>query len=159
MSNSKKWSSETIAKVRRLRKARRTFKATPLFAYNILIQEYEGYSYETFISDLIVRKRKSSRKRSKNLNRYGRYYEMQKMITLYNQTGDIKYGLMAQRLRKYLTQPYRALIRIAGVEQEFFYPATVDIKVIQELVNHANNCIAWDDYYAKENALLKYTAR
>lgn len=157
MSNNRKWSSDTISKVRRMRKARRTFKAAPLFAYNILAQEYEEYSYETFISDLTIRNRKSSRKSSKNLNRYGRYYEMQKMIKLYNQTGEIKYGLIAQRLRKYLTQPYRAFIRIAGEEKEAFYPATVDIKIIRELMNHANNCVNWDDYYVKESALLKYT--
>ena len=153
-----KWSAATLNRVRRLRKARRLYKAMPLFAYDILQKEYPGYSYEAFLQDIQPRKKKLRPKTHKSRRvRFGRYFEMQRMARRYNETQNPVYGLKANQLRKYLSKPYRVLISINNQVQEYSYPATISITLIQQLVTMAGSCQDFTEYEQKEREVLRYS--
>jgi len=156
----RKYSHETIYRIRRLRQARRLFRSVPLFAYELMKQEHPGYSYELFIQDITPRKSKQRYRHVKNhLSRYGRYFEMRRMAVLYEQTGNPLHGLKADQLRKYLTQPYRVRLKIDSEIRELNYPPTYSLPFIQNLIEKASGCNSWVQFEEMEKELRRYGAR
>ncbi|MNJ95329.1 hypothetical protein D3C87_130390 [compost metagenome] len=84
---SKPFSPERLANIRRIRKARRLFKRSPLFAYCEMEKEFPGYTYTHFLDDLKIKKKKNAKtKIGSKLKRYGRFSEMTRLLELYKNT-------------------------------------------------------------------------
>lgn len=147
----KPFSADRLAAIRRMRKARRLNKVQPLFAFDLLCSTYPGYTYEMFLEDLRRRsKPKKKRKGKSPLMRYGRYARMQKMKSEFLNTGEIKYALKAEQLRRKLTHPYRLQVQGAGENWEYTFSALIEIQQIESLAlevrqhktrEAVNNCI------------------
>lgn len=148
----KPFSSERLATIRRMRKARRIFKRQPLFAFEILRQEYPDYTYEKFLDDLRYRKPPKKRKGKSGLLRYGRFDRMEKMKALFAETGKLEYGLQAQRLRRFMTKPYRVQFRIDGEVLEYHFSALIPIERIEKLTMELRGC----DSIAKAEKVIEY---
>jgi hypothetical protein len=101
-----KFSADRLMKIKRLRRARRLYKRFPLFAYSFMLEDYPDYTYREFCEDL-RRRTRSKRMRGKFTFRgYGRYNQMEKMLRLYRETGDIRFAISANRLRQRMTKPF-----------------------------------------------------
>lgn len=136
----KPFTPERLANIRRIRKARRLYKKQPLFAYDILCKEYPDYTYDKFLDDLRYRRKPKRRKGKSPLVRYGRYRRMEQLNELYRSTADIEYGLQAQRLRKYMTKPYRVLVRVSGKVLEYGFSPLIRIEEIEHLTTKLPTC-------------------
>lgn len=129
-----KFSEERLLNIRRLRRARYLTKKTPLFAFQIMQSEYEGYSYEQFLDDLRRRSKQKEKKKGRSpLVRYGRYQQMETALGSYHLTGDIEFAIEAQRLRKRMTKPYRILFRCGTETVEYSLSALIPIGSIARL--------------------------
>lgn len=137
----KPFTPERLASIRRMRKARRLFKKQPLFAFEILCAEYNGYTYERFWDDLRYRTKPRGRKKGKSpLVRYGRYRRMEQLNERYRQTGNADYALQAQKLRRNMTKPYRVLARIAGGIFEYSFSPLIRIEEMEKLTAQLPKC-------------------
>ncbi len=132
---------ERLLRIRRMRKARRPYRLEPVFAYAQLAREYADYAREDFLDDLRIRGKRKKDKRAKSpLARYGRFRRMQQLIDLFSQTGDIAYGLWAQRLRDKMTEPYRVQVVVAGKRLEYSFSPLIRLSEIESLVNRLSSC-------------------
>ncbi len=136
----KPFTPQRLAAIRRMRKARRLYKKQPLFAYDMLRTEYPGYTYDQFRDDLRYRRKPKRRKGKTPLARYGRYWRMQQLTAQYSSTGNIVYGLQAQRLRKYMTKPYRVKVRIGREVLEYRFSPLIRIEAIEQLTAALPQC-------------------
>ncbi|WDF66905.1 hypothetical protein PQ465_11370 [Sphingobacterium oryzagri] len=124
-----------------MRKARRLYKQAPVFAFELLRQEYEGYAEEDFLDDLRIRSKPLRVKKGKSpLRRYGRYQRMQKFVDLFARTGNIAYGLQAQRLRDMLHVPYRVVVIISAKTYQYRCSPLIRIEDIEGLVAKLSAC-------------------
>ena len=140
MESSRKFSPERLYRIRKLRKARRYFKQTPLFAYARMKQEYTDYTYTAFIDDLRRRSRPKKRRGKSLMVKYGRYYRMQQLTDLYRQTGVVDYAMKAMQLKRHLTKPYRLLLSIKGNKTEYSFSPYVPIERIEQLAAAVQGC-------------------
>ena len=137
---SKPFSPERLAKIRRIRKARRLFKKVPLFAYTYMLQDIPDYTYKQFLDDLHIGRPGKKRKGKSFLSRYGRYWAMREFIRLYDQTKNIAYAIKAQDLRNNMTKPYRLLIRYKNMYRELYFSSLIPYSQIKELSDNINRC-------------------
>lgn len=136
----KPFTPERLARIRRMRKARRLYRAQPLFAFEMMQQQYPAYTYQDFCDDLRYRKKPKRRKGKSFLKRFGRYARMEQLNEMYHRTGNIAYAVQAQRLRKHMTKPYRILVRIDGDILEYGLSALVRIEEVERLTNLLPKC-------------------
>lgn len=123
-----------------MRKARRLFKIAPLFAYQMMCQDYEQYTYPQFLDDLRRRTPKRKRKGKSPLVRFGRYSRINKLINEYQSTGNFDLLREADRLRGVITKPYRVLVKIKNRYKEYFFSALIPMCQIEELMMKINGC-------------------
>jgi hypothetical protein len=128
---------ERLIATRRVRAARRLFKRFPLFAHEMMQEKYPDYSYQDFLNDLPKKKikRKSYRRVKNPLRAYGRFFQIESMLSEYQATLDPLFVLKAQKLRDRITKPYEIVVRKAGVIIEYSIPAFVSYKAIEQLVS------------------------
>lgn len=136
----KKFTPERLANIRRMRKARRTFKIQPLFAFETMRLDYPDYTQEQFWDDLRYRKKPRKKKGKSSLMRFGRYRRMEKLDELYRTTENIEYALQSQTLRRRMTKPYRVLVRIGGQSIEYSFSPLIQIENIERLVVELPAC-------------------
>lgn len=136
----KAFTPERLVSIRRMRKARRLYKQMPLFAFEILREEYPNYTREQFLDDLRYRTKAKRKKKKTTLTRYGRYARMVDLLHLYQQTGNNEYAIQAQRLRKRMTKPYRVRVKIGGQSWEYGVEATVPIHEVEQLTADLSTC-------------------
>lgn len=150
------WSIEAIMRNRRKRKARRTWKQQPLFAYNLLLNEFPGYSPENFERDLSISKGKIKKSGKSPLARYGRYPVMMKLLAKWETSKEVSTGLEIVKFRRNMTKPYR-LIAFFGKERWCFeYPATYTIATMAKLVSAAGSSKSLDEFKEKEQGITRY---
>ena len=119
--------------MRRLRRARYLTKKMPLFAFQVMQSEYQGYTYDQFLDDLRRRSKPKQKKGRSPLIRYGRYQHLQKALADYHITGDIRFAIEAQQLRKRITKPYRVLYRCKSGTFEYTLSSLIPMKCIIQL--------------------------
>ena len=147
---------DRLLRIRRVRKARFLWEKLPLLAFEEMRQQYSNYSYNQFLDDLRRRSARRKKKIKTPLDRFGRYGEMKRLASLFQETGDVKAGIRANQLRKVLTKPYRVRIRIGGKTWEFTYPPTIAYKAISSFVNAASRCPTWVDFDILEAQFSAY---
>lgn len=121
---------------RRMRVARRAFKKAPLFAVELVRQEFPDYTQEQLEKDLVRRtKYKSIRHPKSPLKRMGRYEKMRKEIHYWEETGDIRHLERAQRLKNDLFKPL--WVRWTMPDKEtvhlFTFPPETNYQVIEQI--------------------------
>ncbi|MBN8879831.1 MAG: hypothetical protein J0I32_19965 [Sphingobacteriales bacterium] len=136
----KPFSPERLFHIRRLRKARRLFKLTPLFAFEQMKLQYAEYTYADFMEDLRRRSRKKQRLKKSPLVRYGRYQRMEKLLTQYRETGNLDLAQKATQLRRRMTKPYTVLVRLKEASMEYTLSPFIPIEAIEQLVLHLKTC-------------------
>lgn len=132
---------ERLEAIRRLRKARRLFKQTPLFAFEQMVQQYPNYTYAAFIDDLRIRRKRKPKQHRSILQRYGRYAQMDRLIRQFEQTGDYSLIEQANRLRANMTKPYRLLVKIKAEAMEFTFSAMIPMVHIERLSKQVMACV------------------
>jgi len=156
ISNMAKFSPERLYSIRRMRMARRLWKQSPLMAFNLLKEKYPDYTQDLFLQDLHIRKASRKEKRTKNpLTKYGRHEKIQQLLSLYNQTKDPKYYLLAQKLRSIITRPYRLEIKREGKSWEFSFPPEIPYKQIEQLSKQCQQCDTLDEAAALCNKFIQ----
>lgn len=118
---------------RRKRVAKRMAKRFPLFAVQFVSEEFKGYTTEQFESDIANAKLPKKRKGKSPMKRQGRYPIMQKALIDYSLTGEQKYLLEAQRLRKRMFKPFEIEYRLKKERRRMYFPSTSSYKLILEL--------------------------
>ncbi|WP_130855625.1 hypothetical protein [Olivibacter jilunii] len=140
MKTPRTFSPERLAKIRRMRKARRLWKQVPLFAFSLMAAEYPGYSHMAFLCDLRRRSPKKRRHAKAYLSRFGRYLRMQELAKRFKLEGNIEDGIKAQVLQKNMTKPYRLLTRTKDGSMEFLFSPLTPIVQIERLSQSLRNC-------------------
>lgn len=138
--NGQPFSPERLRNIRRLRKARRLFKQTPLFAFHLMELEYPGYTQDEFLEDLRRRTKRKPKPKKTPLNRYGRYYRIQVLKERYANTGDEEAIRMAMKLQAVITKPYRFLVRFKNQAKEFSLSPLIPISRVEELNQSFTTC-------------------
>lgn len=136
---------EKLQNLRRLRKARRLYKQTPLFAYQLMQQEYPNYSYAKFMDDLRRRTKKKIRKKKSPLVIFGRYWRIDKLMVQFRSTKDFTLLEMAIKLRKNITKPYRMLVKLKGECMEFTFSPFTPIERIEQLNERFKQCTTQEE--------------
>ncbi|WP_316787752.1 hypothetical protein [Pedobacter frigoris] len=154
--NIKPFSPERLHHIRRLRKARRYFKQTPLFAFGRMVEEYPDYSFEQFTDDLRRRTKPKKRKGRSPLTRYGRFRRIEKLLSEFRLTGDHDAIRKAIRLRKHLVHPYRVQFRIGKDRYEHCFSALIPIEQIEELVSSLSSVTSMEQAQQHIDKLNKY---
>lgn len=142
------WSEEAKQRVRRRKAARRTWKKAPVFAFQMLCEQFPGYTTEMFLEDLKPRRQKPKRLKVKNhMRKYGRFAELQ-TLTFQWDDGDRtpELGLRILQLEKNLKKPFRLLKKFEGKLWEFYYTAKAPVSVIKELAALANDCKTKEEF-------------
>jgi hypothetical protein len=119
---------------RRRRVAKRLSKRFPLFAVEMMQDEFPGYTYEEYLLDIMPSKRKykSIRHPKSQLKRQGRYELYLKALNQWHNTKDVSALVQAQYLRNRLFLPFELVWKIAGVERWLTLPSTTPYKMVQE---------------------------
>lgn len=138
--NGQPFSPERLRNIRRLRKARRLFKQTPLFAFHLMELEYPGYTQDEFLEDLRRRTKRKSKPKKTPQRRYGRYYRVQALKERYASTGDEEAIRMAMRLQSVMTKPYRFLVRLKNQAKEFNLSPLIPISRVEQLNQSFTAC-------------------
>ena len=131
---------ERLDNIRRIRKARRLFKQTPLFAFHLMEKDYPGYTCERFRDDLRRRSKAKQKKTKTTLKRYGRYHRFLQLLSHYRITNDLETARQAAQLRSNMTKPYRILVRCGNESREFSASPLIDYSVIEQLNVQLNAC-------------------
>ena len=134
------FSPERLTNIRRMRKARRLYKQTPLFAFAAMQEEYPLYTFSQFLDDLRRRTEKKKKRFKTPLARYGRYRRIQELMTSFLLTQNWELALRAKLLRQRITQPYRLLIRLKGESIEYSFSALIPIQYIERLTEDISKC-------------------
>jgi len=113
--------------------AKRMAKRFPLFAVEFMQKEFNGYTTEQFESDIAKARLPKKRKGKSPMKRQGRYPVMQKALMNYHLTGEQKYLLEAQRLRKRLFKPFEIEYRLKKERRRMCFPSTSSFKLMKEL--------------------------
>jgi len=150
------WSVEAIMRNRRRRKAQRTWKQQPLFAYNILLQDFPDYSPENFVGDLSASKSKVNKSKKSFLVRYGRYPVMMKLLAKWEISKEVLIGLEIIKLRRNMTKPYRLVATFRKEKWCFEYPATYSITTMENLVAAAGESKSLEEFKEKEQSIIRY---
>jgi len=138
-------SPESLFKLRRLRKARRLWKKEPVFAYQMMLDEFPDYSHEQFVADLKRRSKSVSKRRKKYpLTKYGRYSRMEALIFEYALTGNPIYMTKANQLRRNMTKPYDFQVWKNGVLNYHSLSPLIPIEDIEQLQEEMKNCMNLD---------------
>lgn len=119
---------------RRKRVAKRMAKRFPLFAVQIMKEEFKDYNYEQFEADLAGKKLPKKRRAKSPMVRQGRYLAMKKALANYRQTKEVKYLIEAKRLRERMFQPYQIEFRLGKERRRMQFPSTTSIRLMRELV-------------------------
>lgn len=135
-----RFSEQRLANIRRLRKARRLYKQVPLFAYELMKSQYADYSWPAFMEDLRLRSKPKQKQSRSPLKRFGRYYKMQELLSLYAVTQNTDLALQAITLRNNMTRPYRLLVQVEKQAMVFTFPATVPYSAMQGLSQSCQRC-------------------
>jgi hypothetical protein len=130
---------------RRRRVAKRMLKRFPLFAVEFMHEEFPTYDLDTWIADVTrkTRKGRSFRRIKSPMVRQGRYWEMQKMLSEYNMTGDVEFLYKAQKLRKNMYLPFEIDFRLKKEVYTWPFPSTYPIRMIRDL--SAIKFKSWDE--------------
>lgn len=153
----KAYTPERLMQVRRMREARRLFKQSPLFAYELMLQKYPAYTHYQFLDDLRRRTKKRPGRKKTTLTKYGRFARMQKMLGEYSQTKDIKPLLAATKLRERMTKPYRVVATVGKQRMEFCFPPTVQIQAIEQLTTDLSKCASMEEVSIAVSRFQLYT--
>lgn len=121
---------------RRRRVSKRMLKRFPLFAVEEMSKEFPNMTQELFIADITkkTRKSKSFRKVKSPMVRQGRYWEMEKMLAEYRETGNIEYLWKAQRLRNLMYEDFRVDFKLGKEVKTMYFPSTCPISAIKSIV-------------------------
>lgn len=138
----KQLSPESLYKLRCLRKARRLWKSVPMLAYAIMCDDYPGYTYEHFLSDLRPKgKRKTKSKCGKNpLQRYGRYTRMQQLVQDYYCTKALEPLIQASKLKARMALPYQMEIAISGECRRYQFSPRISLADMEQLNEAIEKC-------------------
>jgi hypothetical protein len=119
---------------RRKRVAKRMYKKTPMFAIEFMQKEFPGYTIEQFEEDIAPGKYKPKKKKGKSqLKRQGRYPLMQKALSNYYFTGDVKYLQEAQKWREKMFLKFEVVFRLGKEQRILTFPSTTSVNFIQNL--------------------------
>jgi hypothetical protein len=144
----KPFTPERLENIRRMRRARRLYRKAPLFAFEMMREEYPQYTYENFCDDLRYRTARKRKRGKSQLARYGRYRRMEKLKEQFRQTGNSDFALQAQKLHRNMTKPYRVLARVSGETWEYTLSPLIRIDDIEKLVALLNDCPTVEDAHA-----------
>lgn len=136
----KPFTAERLLRIRRLRKARRLYKQSPIFAYDLMRVEYPTYTHDEFWDDLRRCTKKKKRKGKTPLIRYGRYWRIQELLGRYGLTNDETLIIQANRLQERITKPYRIMVKLKGDCMEFTVSPLVPIREIELLTQRFGQC-------------------
>jgi hypothetical protein len=139
---------------RRKRVARRMAKRFPLFAAQIVAEEFKGYTHEDLEADLKGAKPRKKKKGKSQLQRQGRYPLMQQALSKYHLTGETKYLNEAQQWRKKLFLPYEIVCSLDGERRVYTFPGTVSVRVIKDLASI--KFTSWEELDAIMKEKLKW---
>jgi hypothetical protein len=131
---------QRLENIRRLRKARRLFKQTPLFAFHLMKQDYPDYTNEQFVDDLRRRSKTKQKKSKTTLCRYGRYNRFLSLTRQFQDSGDQRLAEQAMQLRRNMTKPYRVLVRCGRESREFSLSPLIPFRDVEELNRQLCTC-------------------
>jgi hypothetical protein len=120
---------------RRRRVAMRQLKRFPLFAVEIMQDEFPNYDYDTFVLDVTWKTRKSKkvRKTKSPLKLQGRYPLMSKALSNYAVTKDVRYLQEAQSLRNRLYLPFEVVFKLGKEQRIVAFNSTTSVSLIYDL--------------------------
>lgn len=156
MDNSRKFSTERLANIRRIRKARRLYRQVPLFAQLLMAEKYPGYDDKQFCDDLRRRSKAKPRRKKSTLQRFGRYHRMIQLIRDYKESRDTSLLIEAATLRRNMTKPYRVRVRLGKRIYEFSFPPTVSILQIEALTARFGTCKTPEEIDTVYNEFITY---
>jgi len=121
--------------MRRRRVAKRMAKRFPMFAVELMQDEFPGYTYELFEADVTrkSRKGKSMRHPKSPLQRQGRYPLLQKAMREYRLTKEEKCLEEAQYWRNRLFLPFEVVFSLGKGRKCLQFPSTTSLSVIESL--------------------------
>jgi hypothetical protein len=136
----KPFSPERLDNIRRMRRARRLYKQSPVFAYWLMVAQYPDYTHAQFCEDLRRRSKPKKRQGKSPLTRYGRFRLMEKLLQEYRLTGEAGALEKAMQLRRNMTKPYRMLVRLNGQAIEFTINPYIEVNHIEALRQAFQTC-------------------
>ncbi|MBA4852046.1 hypothetical protein [Emticicia sp. BO119] len=149
-----KFSEAAIQSRRRKLRAKRLWKKSPIFAYETLSKEIEGYSLLDFDKDIKSKTKPKTNKKKTTLERYGRYWEYRRVLALYNDTKNSDYYFAAKRLRDNMTKPYRFQVTFKGEKKEYSFEATTKYQTVVELQKLVKTCESIQEFDQKLEAYI-----
>lgn len=153
----KKMTFEVSNAAHRRATARRLNKKMPLFAFAEMVEmEGKEYNMAQFIEDITVKQKSAPRKKRSMFVRFGRYHEMQRLISEYHQNHNQDLLYQAQRLRDNIKLPYTVLVRIGNESEYFNYPPTAGYNLIKRFTEAASTCQTWDEVRELESKMMEF---
>jgi hypothetical protein len=137
------WQKKRVQRRRRV--AKRMLKRFPLFAVEEMHKEFPTYDLDTFITDVTrkTRKGKSFHRIKSPMVRQGRYWEMQKMLSEYNMTGNVEFLYKAQKLRNNMYLPFEIDYRLKREVTTMSFPSYCPLSMIRDLT--AIKFTSWEE--------------
>lgn len=139
--------------MRRRRVAKRMAKRCPMFAVELMQDEFPGYTYEEFEADISrkSRKGKSIRHPKSPLKRQGRYPLFAKAMSNYHNTGELRYLEEAQRWRNRLFLDFEVVFTLGKERKRFRFPSTTSLSIIEDLGKlRFSTWDEWQEQYDKK---------
>lgn len=143
-------------KRRRWRVADRMLKKAPLFAAQIMQDEFPGYTEEDFIHDVTRKRRKGKKRKGKSpLKRQGRYPFMMRHLANYQLTKDPEHLRKAQEMRNRMFNPIELVFSLNGESKTVSFPSTTSVSFVQGLAKIKFQ--SWEELDEILNEKLKYS--
>ncbi len=137
--------------------ARRLYKKWPLIAYAEMVEiEGENYKMDDFIKDITIKQASSKRKKKNTLVRYGRYWEIERLLAEYNQTKNMDALMAAQRLRSHIKDIYRVVVKIGNETKIYTYPATASYHSVKSFTEAVTSCKSFKEVEALEEKMMEW---
>ncbi len=138
--------------------ARRLYKKWPLIAYAEMVEmEGKTYSMADFIKDITIKQTSAKRKKKNTLVRYGRYWEIERLLSEYNQTKNMDALMAAQRLRSHIKDIYRVVVKIGKETKIYTYPATASYNSVKSFTEAVTSCKSFQEVEALEEKMMEWS--
>lgn len=143
---------------RRRRVAKRLAKRFPLFAVEMMQNEFPGYTYDEFVADVTrkTRKGKSFRRPKSPMVRCGRWGLFRKAMQQYGITGDRKFLEEAQTLRNRMYLPIELLFSFRGERMMYRFHCETPLSLIQD-IQKITGYSSWEELEQMVRDRTRYT--
>lgn len=143
--------------MRRRRVAKRLAKRFPMFAVEMMQNEFPGYTYEEFEADISrkTKKGKSIRHVKSPLKRQGRYPLYAKAMAEYQITKDQKFLEEAQKWRNRLYLPFEVWFRLNGETKVVTLHSTTSLTIVEKLGQIKFS--SWEQWQQQYDEIMKWS--